>query len=233
MNNVLTVIGIIVSIVGVIVSILGIIIPVILAKSKEKRENKINKKKEQQLIFEQRPEFSIEEYKNYLDRPGYGIKQKCDIGVFLSFVVNETKEGCKNLNLREDDFVKENWCCIFYKIKNIGKTDIKYIDIVSNQKRVIGVFNSENIEHVDKTFINYCESLDRIVKVNEEITLKICFNKDRILHSLISANLCLGIIDENDHYWMQPLFVPDKKLYNSYRVNKKDYLERVNYIDIL
>ena len=214
---------------AIISSLITAFVSISIQKRKEEREDKINKKREQQTIFKQRPEFSIEEYKNYLDRPGYGIKQKCDIGVFISFIINKTKEGLVSLNYKEDDFIKENWCCVIYKLKNSGKTDIKFVDIVSNHKKVIAVFNSEKVEDcLNKGYINYSEPLDRIVKVDEEIVVKICFNKDRVLHNLLSANLCLGMIDENDHYWMQPLFVPDKKIYNSYQVSRKEYIERTD-----
>ena len=42
--------------------------------------------KKQEAVYEKRPELSITEYADYLSRPGYGVKKKCDMELFLALL---------------------------------------------------------------------------------------------------------------------------------------------------
>ena len=47
------------------------------------REDRKEAAKKQEAVYEKRPELSITEYADYLSRPGYGVKKKCDMEPIL------------------------------------------------------------------------------------------------------------------------------------------------------
>ena len=75
------IIPIITAIVG---GLIGGIFTLIVAKRKENREERLRLQKERKEIFYNRPEYKIVDYKEYLSRPGYGIKQQCNLDIFIT-----------------------------------------------------------------------------------------------------------------------------------------------------
>lgn len=205
---------------------------------KEQRADAIEAKKEQKEIFQTRPEMSIVEWKNYLSRPGYGIKQKCDIELFVAHIDSVTVEGngkrgrkkrehvlahysSDNLNLKE-------WCCVIYTLKNAGKTDVSTTDIICNYKRDTCIFDCDAIEWcVVNNVLNYSKCYDRKIRCGEKITLKLCYHKDRIISGMFSAVMAIGMKDDNGRCWRQPLFAPEDKVYDSRQVTWKEYREEL------
>ena len=62
-------------------------------------------------------------YEDYISRTGYGIKQKCDIELFVARIETVTissdmKNGTVYAHYREQDFNKKDWCCVIYTLKN-------------------------------------------------------------------------------------------------------------------
>ena len=62
------------------------LVTLLLDKRKERREDRKEAAKKQEAVYEKRPELSITEYADYLSRPGYGVKKKCDMELFLALL---------------------------------------------------------------------------------------------------------------------------------------------------
>lgn len=206
---------------------------VLLEKRKEKREDSLEAKKHQREAFQNRPEMQIVDYKDYISRVGYGIKQNCDINVFVAHIANVSIEGDKKQQIvqahyENGDINQEEWCCVIYTMKNAGKTDIFSLRIVSTFQKDTCVFPSEEVVEWERNhLLNYSEYYDEKIRVDDTIKLKVCFHKDRIIKGMFSAALSVIMIDDNGQYWEQPLFIPQDKVYDSRRISPSVYLELV------
>ena len=204
---------------------------VLLEKRKEKREDSLESKKQQREAFQNRPEMQIVDYKDYISRVGYGIKQNCDINVFVAHIANVSIEGDKKQQIvkahyENGDINQEEWCCVIYTMKNAGKTDISSLRIVSNFQKNTCIFPGEEVaEWACNHLLNYSEYYDKKIRVDDTIKLKVCFHKDRIISGMFSAALSVIMIDDNGRYWEQPLFIPEEKMYDSRRMTPEYYYE--------
>ena len=203
-------------------------------KRKERREDALAAKSEQQEIFRNRPEFDIIEYKNYLSRPGYGIKKKCDIEVFVAHIdhveveVIGKKLGAKTGNVfahfHPDDLNTKDWCCVIYVLKNEGKTDISTTNIICHYQKDTCLFPAEYADrYMKENILSYSIWHDRKIRSGRTVTLKLCYHKDRIMAGAFSANMSIGMQDDNGNCWEQPLFAPEDKVYNSEQVTLEQY----------
>lgn len=217
---------IIVALIGALaVLITGGLVPVLLQNRKEKREDKKEAQKAQKEIYETRPEFAIEDYKDYTGRTGYGIQLKCDLSVFLARIEGtEINDRVVNAQFRMEDFNQEEWCCVIYTFKNVGKTDVACVYPISMIKRSTVLYEVGLANRMAKEgTLCYSTCYDRKIRVGESFTLKVCYHKERVLLGAFSAALDLGFEDSKGHYWMQPLFAPEDKVYDSSQVTYKEY----------
>ena len=190
----------------------------------EKRKDKKECEKTRKDIFEKRPELAIVEFKDYISRPGYGIKKKCDIDLFVAHIAGIDLEGAVSAIYHKEDCNQDEWSCVIYTLKNVGKTDISVLNVISKYKKDTCIFPSMYMEEfVTNGCINYSDCYDRKVRVGETVTLKLCYHQARILAPFLSADMVLGFQDSNGHYWQQPLFAPLDKLYDSYSVEPEEY----------
>lgn len=203
-------------------------------KRKERREDALAAKSEQEEIFRNRPEFDIIEYKNYLSRPGYGIKKKCDIEVFVAHIDHVEVEaigkklGAKTGNVfahfHPDDLNTKDWCCVIYVLKNEGKTDISTTNLICHYQKDTCLFPAEYADcYMKENILSYSIWHDRKIRSGRTVTLKLCYHKDRIMTGAISANMSIGMQDDNGNCWEQPLFAPEDKVYNSAQVTLEQY----------
>lgn len=203
-------------------------------KRKEKREDRLEAKKLQREAFQNRPEMQIVNYKDYVCRPGYGIKQKCDIDLFVARISQVSLEGRRKDQIVRahfcgDDLNPENWCCVIYTLKNAGKTDISRLDIICHFQQTTCIFPSQEVKQwEDGGLLNYAHCYDRKVRVGETITLKLCYYKDHIVPSAFSAAISIGMVDDNGRHWTQPLFAPQDKAYDSRPISSKEYHDELN-----
>ena len=228
---------IIISIISsVITSIITCMFTMKLETRKERREAAVVAKKEQWDIYKKRPEMDIVEFKDYLSRPGYGIKQQCDIELFVAHIDHVTVEGNGKKGRKKKEWIhahfnnedkdSSQWCCVIYTFKNVGKTDISTTNILCHYQKDTCIFPYAFAEHcLDNGFLNYSDCYDRKIRSGETVTVKLCYHKDRILMCAISANMSIGMQDDNGHYWQQPLFAPTDKVYDSRQVGWTEYRE--------
>lgn len=206
----------------------------IIEQCKEKRENRIEARKEQKEIFRTRPEMSIIDYKNYIARVGYGIKRKCDIELFVARIENITitgqmKQDVVYAHYRKEDFNLDEWCCVVYTFKNVGKTAASSLDIICNYQKYICIFPCDRAQYwVADNALNYWYCYDKKIRVGETITVKFCYHKDRIITGMISPIISVCMEDDNGRYWTQPLFAPTDKVYDSRLISYKEYREKIN-----
>lgn len=206
----------------------------LLDKHKERRDNELEARKERIDIFQNRPEMVIVDYKDYISRTGYGIKQKSDIELIVAHIEKITVTGNKKNDVvyahyREDDFDSKDWCCVIYTFKNVGKTDISTLDIICNFKRDTCIFNSENAKKwASDNMLNYWYCYDKKIRVGETITVKFCYHNDRVIAGPVSAIMSIAMQDDNGRYWLQPLFAPLDKLYDSRQISYKEYCDNIS-----
>lgn len=205
----------------------------ILEWRKEKREDQIESRKERKEIIQNRPEMSVVDYKDYVARVGYGIKQKCNIELLVVGIEKVTATGKKKKDVvyahyREEDFNPEEWCCVIYTFKNAGKTDISSFDIICNYKKDVCIFPTNGAQHYEQAnLLNYRYCYDKKIRIGETISVKFCYHKDRVITGNISAVMSIGMEDDNGRHWMQPLFTPIDKVYDSRQISYKEYRDEI------
>lgn len=204
---------------------------------KEKRENRLEIKKYQRELFQNRPEMQIVNFKDYISRVGYGVKQKCDIELFVVHIDSVTVDGknkraAVNANYKSEHLDSDEWCCVIYTFKNAGKTDISTLDIFWNFQQSSCIFPADRARKwAEGKLLKYSFCYDQKIRVGETVTLKMCYHQDAIIPSMFSATVSIGMIDDNGSYWTQPLFAPQNKTYDSRAISSKEYIDRT-HIDI-
>ena len=228
-----TIIAIISAVAGGIVTLLTTLA---LDKRKEKREDRLEAKKLQREAFQNRPEMQIVDFKDYIVRTGYGVKQKCDIELFVAHIETVTVEGKKkraivHAHYKEEHLNPDEWCCVMYTFKNAGKTDISSVDIFWHSQQSSCIFPTGIVRQcAEGNLLNYSYCYDKKIRAGETVSLKICYYKDAIIPGLFSASMSIGMIDDNGRYWTQPLFAPQNKLYDSRAISPKEYIEQTRTI---
>lgn len=210
-----------------------LLVNLIVERRREKHADGIESRKEKKEILQTRPEMAIVDYKDYLMRAGYGIQQKCDVELFVARIENVMTTGTKRQDVvcahyREEDFNPDEWCCVIYKFENKGKTDISLLDIICNYKKDTCIFLCDAAQSMAANhMLNYSYCYDKKIRIGETITIKFCFHKDRVLAGMLSATMAIGMEDDNNRHWIQPLFVPDEKIYDSEQTSYQEYREQV------
>lgn len=212
----------------IITAILTGLVGLCFEKRKEKHQEAKEKDKEKKEIFKMRPELKVIEYKDYSSRVGYGIKQKCDIELFVARIKEVNFDRGVTAVYHDEDFNQNEWCCFIYTLKNVGKTDISVLDTISNYKKDTCIFPcSIAAKCAAEGIINYSDCYDKKIRVDETVRLKLCYHKERIISSFTSSIMSFGLQDSNRHYWEQPFFSPYDKLYDSFEVESKDYFRNL------
>lgn len=216
-------------IISTIVSIFVKIFDLFFKLFKEKRKNKDSIRKENNDIFQNRPEMQIIDFKNYLSRTGYGVKKVCNIDIFVAHIDKATATGNEKNDVvyahyLKEDFESKDWCCVIYTLQNAGKTDISSLNVICNYKKDTCIFESENaVKWAQDNLLNYWYCYDKKIRVGETVTIKFCYHKEHIITGMISSIMSIVMEDDNGRYWRQPLFAPEDKLYDSYQISYKSY----------
>ncbi len=218
---------------AVVGALSGGLVSLLLEKRKEKREDKKENLKAKKEAYENRPEFAVADYKDYTSRVGYGIKQTCDIEVLVIPIENVTitdnnKNGIVNAYYNEEYLNQNDWCCVIYTFKNVGKTDVSSFSVICNYQRDTCILPCGRAEFwVKNNMLNYSEIYDQKIRVGETISVKLCYHKDDIITGSTLAIMSIGMEDDNGRYWLQPLFAPNNKLYDSFAVTRSNYMSEI------
>lgn len=220
-------------IIALISALFGGLITLLFERRKEKREEKLETKRQQQEAFQNRPEMEIVEYNYFLNKPGVSIYEKCDISIFVARLMGVSLAGDKKTKKVQAHFENnilnsDEWCCVLYTFKNVGKTNISVTDIFCNDKKNVCIFSTnEANQFINCGMLNYSVLSDKKIRTDETLTVKFCYYKNSIIISSISALMSIGMKDDNGRLWMQPLFAPTEKLYDSIQVSSKQYYDEI------
>lgn len=206
-------------------AIAGGIVTLLLDKRKERREDKKEKQNEKKKIYEERPELEIVEYKEYLGRPGHKLKKECDIDVFMTKMEKvSVEDDIVTAHYNKDFFNEEEWCCVIYSFKNVGKTDIRCVSPICTYKKdtlLCSVSSAQMI--LEHGLLSYSTMYDTKIRAGESFTMRVCYHKDCIVTGMVSSIMVMGIEDCNNRFWEQPLFAPNNKIYETHRITHEEY----------
>lgn len=197
----------------------------LLEMRKERREDKKEKENEKKKIYEERPELQIVEYKEYLSRPGHKLKKECDIDVFMTKMEKvSVEDDIVTAHYNKDFFNEEEWCCVIYNFKNVGKTDIRCVSPICTYKKNTMLCNVLNAQMIlEQGLLSYSTMYDRKICKGESFTMRVCYHKDCIFGGMISSIMVMGIEDCNNRFWEQPLFAPNDTIYETRRITHKEF----------
>lgn len=208
---------------------LGVFLTIKYQRSKDKKEE-ARLQQEKNAEFEKvKPRLEIQDYKEERD---YDEPNEADMTVLLVSIKSYEKYIH---HFHYDPLVldKKKWRCVDYVLKNIGDTEIDHIYLSTNLPKNTSLLNASTNEYVSdykNMFLNYSVILEKTIKPQQTIHIRICYITDQIVVSNIgSAPIAIWLMDVNDHVWEQALFAPENKLYNSRRSSLKEFRD---YTDI-
>ena len=198
-----------------------------LEKRKERRENEKEREAEKKKVYQERPELKIIDYDNDFNNPGYRLNEKCDIDIFMTKIESmSVNDELKKVLYNKEFLNEQNWCCVIYKFENVGKTDIRHLCLKCNDKKNVILCDTNCLETLCKhdllTNSTWC-FFDKKIYVHDIFTLKVCFHEECVIQGMITAATNISFEDANGNYWEQPLFVPENKINESYRITHEEY----------
>jgi len=219
------------TVIAVISALIGGFVTYSFDRKKESRKEKKDLLAKLEEQRKNRPEFLITNMKDSFNRPGTCIDtQPCDIEIYVA--------GIKKVNIKDEIvfaeyedsiFDKKTWVCRQYTLKNVGKTVVYGVDIISNYKKDTCIFNVKAIDEkvIKLGILNYSVLLDKRIAPDESFTLKLCYDKEKIITGFVSAIFEIGMRDDNGINWVQPFFAPENKLYESRKISYQEYRENL------
>lgn len=210
-------------------AISGGVVNLLLEVRKERKEADREKKKAYKKAYENRPELEIVDYKNYIERTSYGVKKECDINIFLGKIERvSVEDGCVTAHYCEENFNSNDWCCIIYTFKNVGKKDIACINPICMYKRDTVLCDVKFIKQIlGEGILSYTTWYEKEVHAGDTFTMKVCYHKDCVISGMLTAIMDMGMEDVDGIHWVQPLFAPDNKIYQSSMMSYKEYREQL------
>ena len=162
------------------------------------------------FIFTTRPELEII---NKTELHDYIGVEDSDVSIIFCFFDYNNK---RKVFIYDKEYLeRKNWKCIEYTFKNIGRTKIKHFYIATNDVKNTSVSNSININSlVSSKYIKYRQIYDISLSENSDIKIQFCFLKNKIPNS-IKAPISFWLVDVNNNYWVQDLFLPNSILHTS------------------
>lgn len=149
-----------------------------------------------------------------------------------TFKVEYNKEKEYKISYSQNIKNKENHCYKDIVIKNIGKSDIECLDIVSTNKKglILCDYNSLN-DLVDNKLICYDYCYDKKIRVGESIKIRIYYEYNKQPHLMWNSTLAFLFEDQNHNYWEQPFFYEKDNIYAPYEISYKELKKAVTTDD--
>lgn len=208
---------------------LGVFLTIKYQRNKDKKEE-LRLQQEKDAEFEKtKPRLEIQEY---IAERDYDENEEADISAILVKIKGYEKYIHR---FHYDPLVLDNskWRCVDYVLKNTGNTEIDHLFLSTNLPKntsLLNVSSREYISDYEYKFLNYDVLLEKSIKPQHNVRIRICYITDQIIVSnLGSAPIAIWLMDVNNNVWKQPLFAPDNKIYNSVRSSYKTFRE---YTDI-
>ena len=197
-------------------------------------------RRKQRYIDQQKQEEDLR--KQYNERPRLELKKfnnlehgkihsKCDCECLLLNIEKiENNNGYFLFYYDEKALDLNNLCCVEYYFVNTGKTEIDSICVVSTYPKTTSIIELSMRNYLfDYKTINYeCWSLKRFIKPGESVSIKICYVKNKVMVSPVSASAAIYMEDINGYLWHQQLFCPTDEMENSERASYREFRDNKN-----
>ena len=218
--------------IGGLFTVLGVYITIRYEKNKEKRkeikdELQRQKEKEEQ-IHKDKPRLEIIDYKKLCE---YSFHRDIDASLILCEIQDYKNKGRAEFYYDKSITKPENWVCVEYVFRNTGNTEIDHIYFSTNLPKntaLFNVLNGENEICYENCFLNYTVILEKTIKPQETLSVKMNYVKEQVIAPYISAPITIWLIDVNGNWWEQPLFAPTNKIYNSTRTSHKSWKDNTS-----
>jgi hypothetical protein len=207
---------------------LGVLITIKYQHEKDRKEELRLQQEKVAELEKIKPRLEIQDY---IEEKDYEETKNVDMNVLLVSIKDYEKE---KHHFHYDPLVldKKKWRCVEYVLKNIGGTEIDHLYLSTNLVKgtsLLNVLTEEYIADYNYMLLNYSVILEKSIKPQQIIRIRICYITDHIIVSNIgSAPISIWLIDTNKNVWEQPLFAPEKKLYNSTRSNMNEFREHTD-----
>ena len=192
-------------------------------KRKQRHEDLKDKKAQLQKEYELRPRLEL---KKFIDLEHGKVDSVADFECLL-VNIKDFKPAGESLFFVYDEKALDlkNLCCVEYEFTNTGKTEIDSICVISNQPKTTSIFELNKREFFIKNGLLCYDAWakKRFIKPGETVSFKVCYIKEQIMISPISAVAAIYMEDINGNLWHQPLFCPTDETDNSIRASRKDF----------
>ena len=120
---------------------------------------------------------------------------------------------------------------IYLPITNIGKTPIREIHVVVNNRNLTFIVEKERIKFLKKSqCVNFVVPYYNKLLPNESILIDLTFLKKDKVFGEFSSELTIYYIDDYGNCYYQPLFLKSRTLEGPYRIEYKDYKKNTSMI---
>ena len=197
-------------------AIIGSVVTYVLTTICEKKKQKRQEEKE---MYKNKPEIIVTKA-NFIN------EDECEMQLLVAqFIVD------KNNNFSYSKKYKNKNEYIFkdYILKNIGKTPIEELEVVTTNKKYNSVFdiNSADI-FMENGLINYGWMWDRKIFPDQELKLRLYFHKEMIITSSLLAPFIIQYNGSNGLYWEQAFFESEYKIYSPMKISHKQYKDNIS-----
>lgn len=223
----------ILGVLGSVITLVGTLFTIRHENKKAKKEEDRRQEEKKEQIRANRPRLDIVGYK---ELSKYYEDEEIDLSILLCDI-----KGCKSsgqVMIYYDPKVIEpdNWISVEYTLKNIGCTEIQHVYFSTNSPQSTSIFDVGkrlNEKCYESYFLNSSIILDKTVKPNESIKIKVCYISELDIVLRAGATITVWLVDEKKRWWLQPLFAPDKKIYDSIETTHRYWKECTDEFEII
>lgn len=197
-------------------------------KRRQRYQNQQTRKNKLKKEYDERPRLIL---KKFVDIQHGDINSPSDCEcILLNIEKIEEDNGTLLFSYDKKALDKKNLCCVEYEFENFGKTEIQDLCLVSTHPQTTSMIELERRETLIKEKILCYEawSEKRSIRPGDKVSIKVCYVKDKVMISPISASAAIYLCDINGNLWHQPLFCPTSETDNSTRGNYKEFRENRN-----
>lgn len=208
---------------GGLFTFLGVLVTIRYEKTKDKKKEKQERIEKENELGKMKPRLEIQDYVAVRD---FDETDTADVSCLLVTIKGYDKSAHL---FYYDPLVldKKNWCCVDYILKNTGGTEIDHLYLSTNLPQNTALLDATTDEYLidyNNKFLNYAVILEKNIKPQQTVHIKICYITDQIIVSnLGNAPISIYLMDVNKNVWEQALFAPENKIYNSSRSSFQDF----------
>lgn len=174
--------------------------------------------------YDTRPRLELKEFKDLGDAD---VEDSSDLDCIVLRIENVEKDDKGRFHFQYDKnaLSEDNLCCVEYTFLNTGGTEIDGICIVSDNPKDTAIFRRKDCpSFIKKEMLSYEAWSDRrFIKPRQQVTVKVCYVKGKVIVPFISSVATIYLQDINGNLWQQPLFCPCMEVENSTRVSYEEF----------